>query len=95
MFLEGADRLSTDYTELFTRSAFNTQFISNEYFELHIDITIAILDIIHRPVFYMKHISETTFCIRLQVEHTQLGPTNSVLSPDSRNNTETNGRHGC
>jgi hypothetical protein len=39
-----------------------------------IRITIAILDIIHRPVFHLKHnVSETGFCLRIQVEHTQLG----------------------
>jgi hypothetical protein len=38
-------------------------------------ITIKILDIIHRPVFCLKHnISETEFCLRLQVEPTQLCP---------------------
>jgi short-subunit dehydrogenase involved in D-alanine esterification of teichoic acids len=41
------------------------------------------LDIIHRPVIYLKHrpvyiskhnVSETGFCLRLQVKATQLGP---------------------
>jgi hypothetical protein len=32
------------------------------------------LDIIRRPVFILKHVSETGFCLRLQVEPTQLGP---------------------
>jgi hypothetical protein len=33
------------------------------------------LDIIHRPVFYLKYnVSETEFCLRLQVEPTELGP---------------------
>jgi hypothetical protein len=40
------------------------------------------LDIIHRPVcisnailfFYLKHVSEAGFCLRLQVKLTQLGP---------------------
>jgi hypothetical protein len=37
-------------------------------------LTIAILDIIHRPVFCLKRdFSETEFCLRLQVESTQLG----------------------
>jgi hypothetical protein len=32
------------------------------------------LDIIHRPVFYIKHdVSKTGFCLRLQIEPTQLG----------------------
>jgi hypothetical protein len=36
--------------------------------------TITILDIIHRPVFYLKHnVSETGFCLRLHVETTQIG----------------------
>jgi hypothetical protein len=39
----------------------------------YIDITITILDIIHRPVFYLKHdVSETGLCLRIQVEPTQL-----------------------
>jgi hypothetical protein len=33
------------------------------------------LDIIHRPVYILKHnVSETGFCFRLQVKLTQLGP---------------------
>jgi hypothetical protein len=41
----------------------------------YINITIIILDIIHRPVFYLKHdVSETGFGLRLQVEPTQMGP---------------------
>jgi hypothetical protein len=41
----------------------------------YINITITILDIIHRPVFYLKHdVSETGFCLHLRVELTQLGP---------------------
>jgi hypothetical protein len=40
-------------------------------------ITITVLGIIHRPIFYLKHdISETEFCLCLQVEPTQLGPIN-------------------
>jgi hypothetical protein len=39
------------------------------------DIAVAILDIIHRPVFYLKqNVSETSFCRRLQVEPTELDP---------------------
>jgi hypothetical protein len=39
-----------------------------------VSITITILDIIHRPVFYFKdNVSETGFSLRLQVEHIQLG----------------------
>jgi hypothetical protein len=38
-------------------------------------ITITILDIIRCRVLYWKHnVSETRFCLRLQVEPTQLGP---------------------
>jgi hypothetical protein len=37
-------------------------------------ITIAILDIIRRPVFYLNHyISDTKFSIRLQIKPTQKG----------------------
>jgi hypothetical protein len=33
------------------------------------------MDIIYRPVFYLRHnVSETEFCLRLQVEITQLDP---------------------
>jgi hypothetical protein len=32
--------------------------------------------IYYRPVFYLKHdVSEAAFCLRLQVEPTQVGPT--------------------
>jgi hypothetical protein len=44
---------------------------------LYINITIIILDIIHRPVFYLKQdISETTFCPRPQTEPSNLGQIN-------------------
>jgi hypothetical protein len=37
--------------------------------------TITILDIIHRPVFYLKHnVSDTGFCLCLQEEPTQFDP---------------------
>jgi hypothetical protein len=38
-------------------------------------VTITILDIIHRSFFYLKHnISETDFCLRLQVNLAHLDP---------------------
>jgi hypothetical protein len=38
-------------------------------------IIITILGIINDPVFHFKHdVSETGFCLRLQVEPTQFGP---------------------
>jgi hypothetical protein len=38
----------------------------------YINITMTILDIIHRPVFYLNpDFSEAGFCLRLQVELTQ------------------------
>jgi hypothetical protein len=41
------------------------------YFADEPRITITILDIIYRPVFYLKHdVLETGFCLRLQVEAT-------------------------
>jgi hypothetical protein len=44
-------------------------------FTLLYRLTITILDIIHRPVFYLKYdVSVTGFCLHLQVEPTQLGP---------------------
>jgi hypothetical protein len=47
------------------------QFIcDNEH--TYFDVTIAILDIIHSPVFHLKHdILETVFCLRLQVGLTE------------------------
>jgi hypothetical protein len=37
-----------------------------------IGITITVLDIIHRPVFYLKrYVSESLLCLRLHVEPTQ------------------------
>jgi hypothetical protein len=38
-------------------------------------VTITILDIIHHPVFDLKHdVSKTGFCLRLQAGPTQLSP---------------------
>jgi hypothetical protein len=49
-------------------------------------------DIIHRPVFIQKHkVSETGFCLRLQVERTQLGPTDRA-SPRLRTSAPTQDR---
>jgi hypothetical protein len=46
------------------------------YFKLY-NITTTILNIIQHPVFYSKHnFSDIRFCLRLQVEPTQLGPIN-------------------
>jgi hypothetical protein len=57
----------------------------------YINITITILGIIHRPVFYLKHdVSETGFCLRLQVEPSQLVSVvraSLFLFPDSGSNT--------
>jgi hypothetical protein len=45
------------------------------FWRWYINITKIILNIIHRPVFYSKqNFSKTGFCLRLQVEPTQLGP---------------------
>jgi hypothetical protein len=55
-------------------------------FDFHGSVTITVLDIIHRPVYYLKHsVSETGVCPRIQVEPTQLGPinrTNLLLFPE-------------
>jgi hypothetical protein len=41
----------------------------------YINITITILDIIHRPVFHLRHDDfGTWFCLRLKVEPTEMGP---------------------
>jgi hypothetical protein len=41
----------------------------------YINITITILDIIHRSLFYVKHnVSETGLYLSFQVEPTQFGP---------------------
>jgi hypothetical protein len=52
-------------------------------------LTITILDIIRRPVFYIKHdVSEIGFCPRLQVEPTQVAPLDgAIMFPISWNNT--------
>jgi hypothetical protein len=40
-----------------------------------LDTIIEFLDIIHRPAFYLKHnVSETGFCLRLQVKAYSVGP---------------------
>jgi hypothetical protein len=51
----------------------------------YININITILYIIQRPVFYLKLIvSEPVFCLRLQVQPTQLSPIDIVsLSPET------------
>jgi hypothetical protein len=42
-------------------------------------LTITILDIIHRPVFYLKNkVSETECCLHFQVEPTQLVSVNKA-----------------
>jgi hypothetical protein len=52
--------------------------------EIH-NITVTILDIIHRPVFYIKHdVSDTGFCLRLQAKPTQMGPIELVSVPEVR-----------
>jgi hypothetical protein len=49
--------------------------LSTGLWRWYINITITILDIIHRPVFYLKlNVSETGICLRLQVESTQFSP---------------------
>jgi hypothetical protein len=48
-----------------------------------INTTITILDIIHRPVFYLRHyVSETGFFLSLQEEPTHLGPLDTAVSGD-------------
>jgi hypothetical protein len=45
---------------------------STGMWQRYINITIIILDIIHRPAFYLKHDrSETGFCLRFQVKPLQ------------------------
>jgi hypothetical protein len=53
---------------------------------LYITLTINILDIIHGSVLYLKHnVSETGFCLLLQVEPSQLSPIDRAsLSLDLR-----------
>jgi hypothetical protein len=55
------------------------------------DITVIILDIIYLSVSYLKHnVSESGFCLRLQVEPTQMGLIDSYsLSPDRRHTMDT------
>jgi hypothetical protein len=47
---------------------------SKSLWRWYINTIIVFLDIIHRPVFIYNNVSETEFCLRLQVEPTQLGP---------------------
>jgi hypothetical protein len=43
-------------------------------------LIITILDIIHRPVSYLKQdVCETEFCPQLQMEYTHLGPIRASL----------------
>jgi hypothetical protein len=37
-------------------------------------MAITILNIIEHHVFYLKHVSENRFCLRIQVKLTQFGP---------------------
>jgi hypothetical protein len=47
---------------------------------VYISITMTILDILHRPVFYLKHnVSETEFYLRVHVEPTYLGPIDRAI----------------
>jgi hypothetical protein len=56
---------------LVLQDAYSTQYIQSTV----VTIATTIRDIIHRPAFYLKHnVWETGFCLRLQVEPTQLGP---------------------
>jgi hypothetical protein len=62
----------------------------------YINITITILDIIHRLVFYLKYnVSETEFCLRLEVVRTvvrtQLGAIDEA-SPCHRTGSKTSGQ---
>jgi hypothetical protein len=42
------------------------------------------MDSIHRPVFYLKHnVSEAEFCLRSQVESTQLDPMDKANGPET------------
>jgi hypothetical protein len=46
---------------------------------LYANITVTVLDIIHHPVFYLKQdVSETGFCLHLQVDRSQLGSETEV-----------------
>jgi hypothetical protein len=49
----------------------------------------------HCPVSYLKHdVPETEFCLRLQVEPTQVGPTEETsLSSDTSNKTNAVYKH--
>jgi hypothetical protein len=45
------------------------------FMTIYINVTITILDIIHRPGFHFKHrVMEIGFCLRLQVKPTELAP---------------------
>jgi hypothetical protein len=44
--------------------------------KFHLPTNIMFLDIIQRPVYISKNVSETGSCLHLQVKRTQLGPIN-------------------
>jgi hypothetical protein len=49
----------------------------SEYVICPIASLIVLTIIVHRPVYYLRrNVTETGFCLRLQVKPTQLGPIN-------------------
>jgi hypothetical protein len=57
----------------------------------YINITVKILDIIHRLVFHLKHnVLETRFCLRLHMELTQLAPVDGTSLSVSEDRTMDN-----
>jgi hypothetical protein len=49
--------------------------LSTGLWRWYINVTTTILDIINRPIFYLKlNVSETGFCLRLGVSPIQLDP---------------------
>jgi hypothetical protein len=60
------------FSEMSISNYDSRQCVSPENQNIYIFTTV--LDIIHRPLFHLKHtVSETGFCLRLQVDLTQLG----------------------
>jgi hypothetical protein len=73
----------------------NRLMLSTGLWQWHINITITILNIIHRPVFYLNHkVSGTRFCLRLQEESNQVGTYSDGDRIQSRNYRVLNTRLG-
>jgi hypothetical protein len=76
-------RLLVSYPRDHTANDLSKKKISNATYSLCyplVYITIIILDIIHRPAFYLKHnVSKTGFSLSLQVKPTRFDPIDGAI----------------